>query len=112
MTCILVVDDHPIVIQGCQRLFADAGMRNVLTASSFSDAFRKCRREKPDIILVDLAISSVTYSGLSFIRRLRLYDQRTPLLVFSMHSDPVIVSRALTLGANGYILKDAPPMSS
>ena len=109
MTCILIVDDHPIVIQGCQRLFADAGMRHVLTASSLSDAFRKYRREKPDIILLDLAISSVTYSGLSFIRRLRLHDRRTPMLVFSMHSDPVIVSRALALGANGYILKDAPP---
>ena len=109
MTRILVIDDHPIVIQGCQRLFTDVGMRDVLTASSFSDAFRKYRREKPDIILVDLAINSVTYSGLSFIRRLRLHDQRTAVLVFSMHSDPVIVSRALALGANGYILKDAPP---
>ena len=60
MTRILVIDDHPIVIQGCQRLFTDVGMRDVLTASSFSDAFRKYRREKPDIILVDLAINSVT----------------------------------------------------
>lgn len=44
--------------------------------------------------------------GLSFIRRLRLHDTRTPILVFSMHNDPFIVSRALKIGANGYILKD------
>ena len=44
--------------------------------------------------------------GLSFIRRLRLHDQRTPVLVFTMHSDPVIVSRALEVGATGYVLKD------
>jgi two-component system invasion response regulator UvrY len=30
-----------------------------------------------------------------------------PLLVFTMHNDPVIVSRALELGANGYVLKDS-----
>ena len=46
--------------------------------------------------------------GLSFIRRLRLHDTRTPILVFSMHNDPFIVSRALKIGANGYILKDTP----
>ena len=74
--------------------------------------FREYRREKPDIILVDLAINSVTYSGLSFIRRLRVHDRRTAVLVFSMHSDPVIVSRALALGANGYILRTPPPTNS
>ena len=31
-----------------------------------------------------------------------------PILVFSMHNDPFIVSRALKIGANGYILKDTP----
>ena len=47
--------------------------------------------------------------GLSFIRRLRLHDQATPILVFTMHSDPVIVSRALEMGATGYVLKDTAP---
>ncbi|MEZ5875127.1 MAG: response regulator transcription factor [Hyphomicrobiales bacterium] len=46
---------------------------------------------------------------LSFIRRLRLHDQQTPILVFTMHSDPVIVSRALEVGATGYVLKDTAP---
>ena len=45
MTRILVIDDHPIVIQGCQRLFTDVGMRDVLTASSFSDAFRFTKKD-------------------------------------------------------------------
>jgi two-component system invasion response regulator UvrY len=45
-------------------------------------------------------------SGLSFIRRLRLHDTRTPVLVFTMHSDPTIVSRTLRIGATGYVLKD------
>ena len=66
MTRVLVIDDHPIVLQGCRQALG----------------------------------------GLSFIRRLRLHDARTPILVFSMHSDPVIVSRALEVGATGYVLKD------
>jgi DNA-binding NarL/FixJ family response regulator len=48
-------------------------------------------------------------NGLSFVRRLRRIDTETPVLVLTMHRDPVVVSRALELGASGYILKDAPP---
>jgi len=33
--------------------------------------------------------------GLSFIRRLHFNDQQTPILVLTMHSDAVIVSRAV-----------------
>ena len=58
------------------------------------------------MIIVDLAMRTGALGGLSFIRRLRLHDQRTPVLVFTMHSDPVIVSRALEVGATGYVLKD------
>ena len=62
--------------------------------------------QRPDVIIVDLAMRTGALGGLSFIRRLRLHDQRTPVLVFTMHSDPVIVSRALEVGATGYVLKD------
>jgi DNA-binding NarL/FixJ family response regulator len=40
---------------------------------------------------------------------MRAHDPRTRILVFSMHSDPMIAARALEAGANGYVLKDAPP---
>jgi two-component system invasion response regulator UvrY len=106
MTSVLVIDDHPIVLQGCCRLFEDAGIQEVYQASCFSEAFRLYRRHKPDVLVADLAMNAAASGGLAFIRRLRVHDRRTPLLVFSMHSDPVIVSRALALGANGYILKD------
>jgi len=45
-------------------------------------------------------------SGLPLIRRIRTYDPRVRILVFSMHSDPIIVARALEAGACGYVLKD------
>src|SRR5207248_8605422 len=44
--------------------------------------------------------------GLDVIRRMRSHDPRTRILVFSMHSDPIIAARALEAGATGYVLKD------
>jgi DNA-binding NarL/FixJ family response regulator len=87
----------------------DAGVNEIVQAQSLADGFKFYRTQKPDVIIVDLATRSGTLSGLSFIRRLRLYDKHTPMLVFTMHSDTVIVSNALELGATGYLLKDAPP---
>ncbi len=106
MTRVLVIDDHPIVLQGCRQLLEDAGVEQIVQAESLADGFRLYRTQKPDVIIVDLAMRTGALGGLSFIRRLRLHDQKTPILVFTMHSDPVIVSRALEGGATGYVLKD------
>jgi two-component system invasion response regulator UvrY len=109
MTRVLVIDDHPIVLQGTTQLLEDVGVKQVHQAQSLADGFRAYRTQKPDVIIVDLAMHNGSLGGLSFIRRLRLHDQDTPILVFTMHSDPVIVSRALEVGATGYVLKDTPP---
>jgi two-component system, NarL family, invasion response regulator UvrY len=106
MTRVLVIDDHPIVLQGCRQLLEDAGVEQIVEAQSLADGFRMYRTQKPDVIIVDLAMRTGALGGLSFIRRLRLHDTKTPILVFTMHSDPVIVSRALEVGATGYVLKD------
>jgi DNA-binding NarL/FixJ family response regulator len=106
---VLVIDEHPLALQGCRQLFEDAGVESIVQVQSFADGFRLYRKECPDVIIVELAMRTGAFSGLSFIRRLRLHDQRTPVLVYAMHSDPVIVSRALEVGATGYLLKNASP---
>lgn len=106
MTKVLVIDDHPIVLQGCKRVLQDFGVEHVIQAATLSDGFRLYRAHRPDVIVIDLAVSRGALDGLSFIRRLRIYDKKTPTLVFSMHRDPVIVSRALEVGANGFLVKD------
>ena len=87
MSRVLVIDDHPIVLQGCRQLLEDAGVEQIIQAQSLADGFRLYRKQKPDVIIVDLAMRTGALGGLSFIRRLRLHDQRTPILVFTMHSD-------------------------
>jgi two-component system, NarL family, invasion response regulator UvrY len=109
VTRVLLIDDHPIVLQGCKKLLEGAGADEVDQAQSASEGFRIYRRQKPDVIVVDLAMQAGALSGLSFIRRLRRVDSETPVLVLTMHRDPMVVGRALELGASGYVLKDAPP---
>ncbi|MCJ8144043.1 response regulator transcription factor [Ancylobacter sp. A5.8] len=109
MTSVLVIDDHPIVLQGCRRLLEDAGVERVLEAGTVLAGYRLFRREKPDVVIIDLSLQGNGLSGLLLVRRLRAQSSRMPILVFSMHGDPVIASRALEAGANGYVLKDTAP---
>lgn len=106
MTSVLVIDDHPIVLQGCRRMLEDAGVGTVLDARELTAGYRLYRRHRPDVVIVDLAIQGSGLGGIDLIRRIRAHDQRARVLVFSMHSDPIIVARALEAGATGYVLKD------
>lgn len=107
MATILVIDDHPIVLQGCRRILEDAGIETVLESANLATGFRLYRAHKPDMIIIDLSLKSGVLDGLNFIRRLRLHDRKIPILVFSMHNDPIVVSQALEAGARGYLLKDS-----
>ena len=106
---VLVIDDHPVIFEATRKLFERVGVSRTLYANRLSQGFRLYRTAKPDLIFIDLFIGGGPLRGLSFIRRLRLVDQHTPIIVLSMHGDPLIASHALKIGANGYVVKDAEP---
>jgi two-component system invasion response regulator UvrY len=107
MTSVLIIDDHPIVLQGCRRMLEDAGVKTVLEARDATSGYRLYRRHHPDVVIVDLAMQGGGLGGLEVIRRMRSHDPRSRILVFSMHGDPIIAARALEAGATGYVLKDS-----
>src|SRR5262249_43054421 len=79
----------------------------VLEASDAPSGYRLYRRHRPDVVIVDLAMQGSGLAGLPLIHRINAHNPRTRILVFSMHSDPIIVTRALQAGATGYVLKDS-----
>ena len=107
MSAILLVDDHPIVLQGCRTLLEATGAA-VLTAATLPAGYRIALRHRPAVAVIDLAFPGRDLAGLALLRRLQARAPRTRCLVFSMHADPGIVARALEAGALGYVLKDAP----
>ena len=77
---VLVVDDHPIVLQGpSRRMREDAGVGAVLEARDVASGYRLFRRHHPDVVIVDLAIQSSGLGGLPLIRRIRSHDPRMPV---------------------------------
>jgi len=102
---ILLVDDHVVVRAGVRRLLATEVDASILEAESSQEALDLCRRERPDLIVLDLNLTGS--SGLELLRRLVQLDKAAKILVLSMHSEPVYAARALQAGARGYISKSA-----
>lgn len=103
---VLIVDDHPILLQGCRRILEDIGIKAIFEARDVVGGYRLFRRHSPDMTIVDLSFQGSSLAGLALIQRIKRYDRQARVLVLSMHSDPIIVSRALHAGAMGYIIKD------
>jgi DNA-binding NarL/FixJ family response regulator len=106
MSSVLIIDDHPIVLQGCRRILQDAGVETIIEARDLVAGYRLYRRHRPDAVIVDLELRHRELGGLSLIQRIHAHDPRTRILVFSMHGDPAIVARTLEAGALGYVIKD------
>ena len=103
---VLIVDDHPILLQGCRRILEDMGITTVIEARDIAAGYRLFRRHSPDMTIVDLSFRGSSLAGLALVQRLKRHDGKARVLVLSMHSDPAIVTRALQAGATGYVIKD------
>jgi two-component system, NarL family, invasion response regulator UvrY len=102
---ILLVDDHVVVRAGVRRLLATEVDVSILEAESSQEALDLWRRERPDLIVLDLNL--IGSSGLELLRRFVQLDGTVKILILSMHSEPVYAARALRAGARGYISKSA-----
>jgi DNA-binding NarL/FixJ family response regulator len=107
MTRIIVADDHAIVRAGLvQMLTAQPDLQVVAEAANADETVRAVRETPCDVLLLDLNMPGD--AGVPLIARLRAANEALPILVLSMHQDPMIVSRALKAGASGYLSKGSP----
>ena len=108
MTKVAVVDDHGVVLAGLKFVLSRAeGMQVVATAESAEDILGFYEENKPDVLLLDIRMPSV--SGLDALETLRKAhpDAKVAMLTTSELEEDIF--RALKLGANGYIPKDSRP---
>lgn len=108
MTRLLLVDDHPIVRAGYQRLLEmDGTWRVVAQAASVDEALDLHRQHQPELTITDLGLPG--RGGLELLRQLTERDASVRVLVFSMHEGEAMVRRAFAMGARGYVTKSSAP---
>jgi DNA-binding NarL/FixJ family response regulator len=105
ITILLVEDDPPT----CMRLkdaLADAGFQ-VTAAMTLGEGRASLANGVPRVLLTDLQLPDG--HGIELIRETRQRFPGTDIMVISALGDEESVISAITVGATGYILKDAFP---
>jgi len=105
---VVVVDDHPIVLEGLERLFRREGdIEIVARCVNAREALDAVRTHRPDIVVLDLRLpGGHGLDVLDAIRREAL-PTRAVLLAGSINEDELV--EALQLGAQGIVLKEMAP---
>jgi DNA-binding NarL/FixJ family response regulator len=103
---ILLVEDHALVRAGVKRLLATQASDDILEASNGRDALALIRQHRPELVILDLNLPGL--GGLELLRRM-IQAGAGPILVLSMHGEPLYAKRALDAGAAGYVTKNASP---
>ncbi len=98
---ILVVDDEPAMVGAISALVGRAGHR-VVTAYDGQTALRRFSEERPDLVLLDLAMPGL--DGVEVCRAIRRLSQ-TPIIVLTGESDERAKVEALDTGADDYVVK-------
>jgi DNA-binding NarL/FixJ family response regulator len=104
---ILIVDDHAIVRAGLRRLLRGLFEGEVLEAATGRDALALARGSSLDLVLLDMNLPEL--GGLELLSRLATVAPSLPVLVLSMHAEPLYVTRAIEAGARGYVSKNIAP---
>src|SRR5919197_4090812 len=103
---VLLADDHMVVRQGLRAMLqTERDIEIVGEAETGREAVRLAKVLKPDVVVMDIAMSQLT--GLEATRQIIKEVPRARVLILSSYSDDEYVDQLVEAGAAGYLLKQA-----
>ncbi|HEX5917631.1 MAG TPA: response regulator transcription factor [Nocardioides sp.] len=106
MTTVLLVDDHPLFLDGVRAALSGAPDVEVVgEAHDCREAVEKATALRPDVVLMDLNLPDG--SGVDAARQILATSPETGILVITMSADDDAVVAAMRAGARGYVVKGA-----
>ena len=105
-----VVDDDPMICQAMGLIlndYSEGRITVVSTSTDGKDAVRRAADERPDVVLMDIAMPGI--DGIEATRGLRALSPAPHVLILTSLSPADTVERAVEAGAEGFVSKtDAP----
>ncbi len=101
---VLLVDDHPLFLEGLRTLLAARGLQVVGIAHDGLEAQEKARTLLPDVILMDVQMPRC--DGVEATRRIKAELPEMQIVMLTMAADDETLFAALKAGASGYLLKN------
>lgn len=104
---LIVVDDHPIVLEGLRRMFARCQDLQLIAAlTDGASAVELARRQHPDLVVADLSMPGM--DGIEVARQLKSSCPDVRVVILTGLLEPNVEQRALRAGATACLLKTLP----
>jgi len=111
---VLVVDDHPVVLDGLEQLGAyDPRLLVVGRAATAELALKLANVVRPDVILLDLRMAAQgqvgSEVGLELCRSFKRINPDVRVMFLTSYVSNELVLSTMEAGADGYLLKESDP---
>jgi DNA-binding NarL/FixJ family response regulator len=103
---VAVVDDQRLFTKGLSGLVDMLdGVEVVGVAFDGEEAVALCRKEEPDVVLMDISMPRM--DGISATRKIKDLLPQTAVVILTGHEEDEHVFEGIKAGAQGYLLKDS-----
>lgn len=102
MKKILVIEDDPAIQKGLEESLKIEGY-NIITSSDGEEGYKKAKKEKVDLILLDIMLPNK--NGIDICRDLRRDKIETPILMLTSKKEEMDKVLGLEIGADDYVTK-------
>ena len=100
---LMLVDDHPLFIEGLQYLLETHGIEVAGIARNGREALDKARSLKPDIILMDIKMPQC--NGIDSLKLIKAEMPNIKVVMLTASEEDEDLFDAVKYGASGYLLK-------
>ena len=107
MSKLLIVDDHPIFLEGLRQFLETNGHVVEDTARTSTDAIDRVAHGAFDLLVLDVTMADG--GGLHILRTLRAAGNQIPIVFLTVGLKPAETMEAVKLGINGIVLKHNDP---
>jgi two-component system nitrate/nitrite response regulator NarL len=107
-TTVMLVDDHPLLRKGLRQLLSfEPEFEIIAEAGSGAEALTIVSETEPDLIILDLNMQGM--DGLETLKRFRDEGITSRIVMLTVSDNNEDVVKAISQGADGYLLKDSDP---
>ena len=99
---IMIVDDEPDILDLLEKALTIEGFHNILKVDSGNSAVSTCKKENPDVIILDVMLPDI--DGYEVCKRIRQFSH-CPILFLSSKNDEVDKILGLAVGGDDYVTK-------